>query len=442
MAGRRLRAGVLQRRSGRHLHRGGGLRGVHLQGAAAVPAVQEHHARRRRHGRPRLAARLRQIQPAAPPADHRLDAGLVRRVSGPDLLLPRPDRRHRPPVVRHPVQHRLQAGHASSGCSPCRSRPGPSGGWPGCAFPARPAWPWPPCRTSSAGSSPSTAAISPRPWPGSSASRSACRWPWCSWALVARGLEDGRHRALAAVLLAACGVCHILPLFFAIGGAVVLTLMRFDRRRLQWTLPGPGRRRALIAFWALPFYVRLPYATNMGYEKLTDYLGSLFPGGDTWLFILAGLGVVLALARRNRVGNVPHHHGGAVPRWCSGSPRRPGCGTPGCCRSGSSACTCWPGWRSWRPAPCWSSTCARPERRRGALIGVPVVTGVVAFGVGELPAAQPALRPRDRLGQVLVAGDQQLRTRLSSPPGSTGTTPATSRQARPARRSTSPWSPR
>ena len=89
--------------------------------------------------------------------------------------------------------------------------------------------------------------------------------------VVARGLDDGRHRALAAVVLAACGVCHILPLFFAIGGAIVLTLMRFDRRRLQWTLPVLVVGGALIAFWALPFYVRLPYATNMGYEKITTY---------------------------------------------------------------------------------------------------------------------------------------------------------------------------
>ncbi len=120
--------------------------------------------------------------------------------------------------------------------------------------------------------------------------------------LVARGLEDGRHRALAAVLLAAVGVCHILPLFFAIGGAVVLTAMRFDRRRLEWTLPVLVIGGALIAFWALPFYYRLPYGTNMGYEKVTTYLPTLFPQKDLWLFLLAGAGVLLSLVRRNRIG--------------------------------------------------------------------------------------------------------------------------------------------
>jgi phosphomannomutase len=120
--------------------------------------------------------------------------------------------------------------------------------------------------------------------------------------LVARGLEDGRHRALAAFLLAGVGVCHILPLFFAIGGAIVLTLMRFDRRRLQWTLPVLVVGGALIAFWALPFYFRLPYATDMGYEKITTYASSLFPGKDTWLIVLAAAGVLLSIVRRNRIG--------------------------------------------------------------------------------------------------------------------------------------------
>jgi phosphomannomutase len=120
--------------------------------------------------------------------------------------------------------------------------------------------------------------------------------------VVARGLDDGRHRALAAVLLAAVGVCHILPLFFAIGGAIVLTLIRLDRRRLRWILPVLVVGGALIAFWALPFYLRLPYATDMGYEKITTYASSLFPSKDTWLFLLAGAGVLLSLLRRNRVG--------------------------------------------------------------------------------------------------------------------------------------------
>ena len=111
------------------------------------------------------------------------------------------------------------------------------------------------------------------------------------------GPGDGRHRALAAVLLAAV---RDLP-----HPAAVLRHRRRHRADPDALRPpAPPVDRcpvlvvggALIAFWALPFYVRLPYATNMGYQKLTDYVGSLFPGTDTWLFVLAGAGVLLSLA--------------------------------------------------------------------------------------------------------------------------------------------------
>jgi phosphomannomutase len=128
--------------------------------------------------------------------------------------------------------------------------------------------------------------------------------------VVIRGLDTGRHRALAAVLLAGVGICHILTLFFAIGGALVITALHADRsnmrdwrrRVLQWTLPVLAIGGALIAVWALPFYYRLPYATDMGYQKITTYMSSLFPQKDLWLFLLAGSGLILSVVRRNRLG--------------------------------------------------------------------------------------------------------------------------------------------
>jgi phosphomannomutase len=124
--------------------------------------------------------------------------------------------------------------------------------------------------------------------------------------LVARGLQDGTHRVKAALVLACTGLCHILPLFFALGGFAVLLLMCLastrDLQRLKWALPVGVTGGALIAFWALPFEWRLPYATNMGYQKVTNYLHSLFPMHDMWLFVLATLGFALAIARRNSVG--------------------------------------------------------------------------------------------------------------------------------------------
>ena len=120
--------------------------------------------------------------------------------------------------------------------------------------------------------------------------------------LVARGLETGRHRALAAVLLAVAGLCHLLPTIFVVIGAVVLYLFRLDGRRLRWLLPVLVTSALLGAFWILPFYFRLPYATDMGYEKLTVYWKNLFPGHMAWLYVLAAAGVVASIGWRRRIG--------------------------------------------------------------------------------------------------------------------------------------------
>ena len=124
--------------------------------------------------------------------------------------------------------------------------------------------------------------------------------------LVARGLDTGKHRASAAAVLACCGLCHVLPLIFASLGAVVLVGMSLvstrDWRRLRWALPTGVVAGLLLAFWALPFYWDLPYATNMGYQNLTNYVGSLFPGKDVWLIFLASMGFVLSCFRARRLG--------------------------------------------------------------------------------------------------------------------------------------------
>ena len=125
--------------------------------------------------------------------------------------------------------------------------------------------------------------------------------------LVARGLDNGKHRASAAAILACCGLCHVLPLIFAAVGAVVLVVMslvstRDWNRLLRWALPTGVVAFLLLAFWSLPFYWDLPYSTNMGYQNLTNYVASLFPGKDLWLISLAALGFVFSVLRSSRLG--------------------------------------------------------------------------------------------------------------------------------------------
>lgn len=142
--------------------------------------------------------------------------------------------------------------------------------------------------------------------------------------VFARGLEDGRHRALAAVLLAVTGLSHVIPAFFVLAGAVLILLTRLDRQRLRWAVPVFAVGGLLAAFWVVPFLMRLPYTNDMGWEKLTAYQKQLLPftspcdsagckadqfsslvtNGFKYAAGLAVVGVLLALGLRKRTGLV------------------------------------------------------------------------------------------------------------------------------------------
>ena len=143
--------------------------------------------------------------------------------------------------------------------------------------------------------------------------------------LFAVAVREGRHRAWAAVALAACILSHIVPGAYALLGAVVLTViellparwgigdtrLRFwendpDAVHTPWTQTlwragtVVGIAVLLSAFWLVPFGLDRAYATSMGYTNLTTYLHQLFPEADTWALLLAGIGVLMAVALRSR----------------------------------------------------------------------------------------------------------------------------------------------
>ena len=120
--------------------------------------------------------------------------------------------------------------------------------------------------------------------------------------VVARGLDTGKHRALAGVLLAMTGLTHLLPTVFAVIGALVLYLLRPGRRRLGFVGAVFAVGAMLAAFWSVPFAFRLPYANNMGWEKITEYGKNLFPHNLRWVVALAALGAVLSVINRRRSG--------------------------------------------------------------------------------------------------------------------------------------------
>ncbi len=120
--------------------------------------------------------------------------------------------------------------------------------------------------------------------------------------LVADGLRTGKRRALAAFLLAVSALCHFVPAFWAGIGAVVLVLARWDRYRLRWAVTVAAAGVAITGFWVIPFYLGLPYTTNMGWQKVTTYVASMFPESLLWAVALAAVGAVISLVRRRRVG--------------------------------------------------------------------------------------------------------------------------------------------
>lgn len=149
--------------------------------------------------------------------------------------------------------------------------------------------------------------------------------------VVIRGLRSGRHRALAAVLLALTGLCHLIPAFFALAGTAVIALMRRPAvRTAKWlgaVLPVGG---LISAFWVLPFFWQRTYLNDMGWEKLPHataengfrslsgtlfaldgetYWKYLIPRGSVdspndlrWVIALACIGLVLSIAFRVRTG--------------------------------------------------------------------------------------------------------------------------------------------
>ncbi len=178
-------------------------------------------------------------------------------------------------------------------------------------------------------------------------------------AVLLRGLETGRHRALGALLLGLTLLCHVIPAIFAGIATIVIIFVRredrtpfwdanrrgrwfgatlvgltvamlvlapsgfpvlatlvalvmlvgFDFRALKWSVVVVPVAGLISAFWVLPFVWDSPFSNDMGWEKYTNYAQYLWPqpeqfdmaNRNLW-FALAGVGIVLSLVHRVRLG--------------------------------------------------------------------------------------------------------------------------------------------
>ena len=114
--------------------------------------------------------------------------------------------------------------------------------------------------------------------------------------LFSRGLEDGKHRAWAAVVIALAALSHGIVLIFVFLGAALMVVMKWDRQRLRFGVLTIGTAVLLSAFWVVPFLGGHKFMTDMKYEPrpsgVTDSLWKMyFPLAPVFNYLLVALAI-------------------------------------------------------------------------------------------------------------------------------------------------------
>ncbi|HEX4433197.1 MAG TPA: hypothetical protein VH012_00110 [Acidimicrobiales bacterium] len=144
--------------------------------------------------------------------------------------------------------------------------------------------------------------------------------------LFACAVREGRYRGWAAIVLAGTVLSHIVPGMYALGGAVILTviellparwgiadgtprLWRSDptavavprSRTLWWAGSTVAIGLLLTGWWLAPFGLEHAYSSSMGYTNVEGW-AQYFREADAWALVLAGIGLVTAALTRSRFG--------------------------------------------------------------------------------------------------------------------------------------------
>ncbi|MGH9272349.1 MAG: hypothetical protein ACRDZ2_13865, partial [Ilumatobacteraceae bacterium] len=129
--------------------------------------------------------------------------------------------------------------------------------------------------------------------------------------LLARGMQTGKYRSWAAIVLALAAVCHGIVLIYTAIGALVIVLINSDSgKRLRYGLTVGLGTLLLSAFWVGPFLLNHEYMTDMKYggrpegaeDSFYDMFFPLTPPLDILITSLAIIGFVACVARRHLNG--------------------------------------------------------------------------------------------------------------------------------------------
>ncbi|MDQ3389811.1 MAG: hypothetical protein M3508_00535 [Actinomycetota bacterium] len=128
--------------------------------------------------------------------------------------------------------------------------------------------------------------------------------------LLARGLETGKYRVWASVILAAACVSHGIVAIYVAVAATVFAMLWVDRKRIWYILSVGVTTVLLAAWWVGPFLSNHDFMTDMKYEARPSgaedsYWDMFFPQVttiDVLVTTLAVIGLVASIARRNLTG--------------------------------------------------------------------------------------------------------------------------------------------
>ena len=132
-----------------------------------------------------------------------------------------------------------------------------------------------------------------------------------AFGVFARGMENGRHRGLAAVLIALAALSHgVVMIGFVAPGLLLLWLISIDGKRTVYAVSSGLTGLLLAGFWLFPFTFTSKFMTDMKYEgapipggEWNSYWKMFFPhttDADRFWAILAIVGFIAGVVRRNR----------------------------------------------------------------------------------------------------------------------------------------------
>ena len=128
--------------------------------------------------------------------------------------------------------------------------------------------------------------------------------------LFARGLETGKHRVKAALVIALACLSHGIVLIFVLLGALLLFLVWLDRTRAIYGVTTLATAGLLMSFWVVPFLFNHAYMTDMKYgfrpsgteDSFWDMFFPLTTFFDIFITTFAIIGFVVSIAKRHLNG--------------------------------------------------------------------------------------------------------------------------------------------